>query len=501
MTGRHIFAISTAAVVLSGQGCDREPKDGGFHITTDTMHLAIANYVGPVSKITLTHAVKFDGKYYCIFFEDKLYNLKGEEQHLFEISSDGTVEREIEMPDGGDYNIFVRNDSLVLTRKMRRIDETYVLSGVDKNEWVRTEDAGDTIYEDDKFQVICLNRYGRENIRFREKSSDREYEVSLAGGIVNRVDSAYFVTSPVWISKIADPTALHPVTVDYRTVKRKDMLFDGGGHREGMERVFGDTVWTDRKRPLEVATSFTRAGELYHLCVNPDSTYIARLSDGKMVPVAKVGKGVNVVDSHDSYRFRVQKDNSQSVLFDGDVDSYNSQGLIEIKENDIRVRHLRHDVDTLRYPGTDGFGRVLELVRSGFDGLTMSDVREVEKELGGVEMKNYGWGDSERYLHIEDSALACIVVYQYTEEGKVREISFGWTSTRHYNEPYPDETALSWDRCAQKISEIESALTALFGKPRIRELSKSSQELKWSSNGVEYLLSDDYPIRMEITNN
>ncbi len=47
-----------------------------FDISIDTMFINIKDIARPASRINLTHAVKFNDKYYCFFEEQGLYAYK-----------------------------------------------------------------------------------------------------------------------------------------------------------------------------------------------------------------------------------------------------------------------------------------------------------------------------------------------------------------------------------------------------------------------------------------
>ena len=93
-----------------------------FEVTIDTIHLDIKEIVQPVSRVDLSHVVKFQNKYYCFFRERGLYFFQKDTRYFLIISKDGSVLNQIDIPneikDSNYFDFFQKRDSLIVKTYM-----------------------------------------------------------------------------------------------------------------------------------------------------------------------------------------------------------------------------------------------------------------------------------------------------------------------------------------------------------------------------------------------
>ena len=481
----------------------------GFVIKTDTLRLHLKDYIKPAARTSLTHAVKYDGRYYCIFQERGLYYFSGSDKKFFVIAQDGTIVRNPALPGkiaASVYlDLFIRNDS-ILTKAYMDEDATFYFDPA-KAIWSRIDDADDVIYEDKDYTVMYLD-FGEWGTTtwFRDRHTQQEYELRSAGNIVNKTDSAYYITSPYRIFEIRDPEKLKACTPDnyYDIVKHQNRRF-GSESRIGTAVVYGDSTanygyWTKEFPATSIITSFTNNGRLYHICVDSLSTYIAMLENGVMKQEEKIGPPLSPFNWHYSYRYKILKDNSQLIKFSSG--NTNTCGFLEIRGNKIDVRYLIHDVDSLCHTGTDGFPAILNAVCPNIGKMALSSVDSLEHAAGGVDMrldrkgglhesyypngKGYEIEGAKEFIHVQDSMIANTAAYFYTKNDSLVKVVFlEWTPTVPYNRRghnFYHERQRKGPFFRSKLQEIEQTLTDRFGKkPVVCRRPNKQDEKTWIS--------------------
>jgi hypothetical protein len=321
-----------------------EKKNSGLHdfeITIDTLIINLKPYIKENVKVSLTHSLKFRDMYYCYFTDDKdAYN-----KYFFVISKNGKIEHNIDLPRSITncfyLDLFVLHDTIFTKPYMSKQDFYLDLNSLS---WIETSEPDDVIYEDKNYYVTCLDfgEWGN-TTWYKDKISGKEFEIASSGDVVNYIDSAYYITSGLKILKIKNPFELKQCDSSYyyKTIKIAEFA-EGTNSIIGTETVYEDTTYSewDFKEPkLFIGTSFIANNKLYHLCVDNSKTYIAKLENGKFIPVQKIGNKFLIFDWSYSYRCKIQNDNSQLLKFN--TKNQNLFGFIEIRNAKINIRYLK----------------------------------------------------------------------------------------------------------------------------------------------------------------
>ena len=312
--------------------------------------------MSPANRISLTHAVKYNDKYYCIFDERNIYHSWKNNKYFFIILPDGTIERNVEIPamiKRCSYcDLFIKDDCLFLKEYFYR--ETFYLD-TSKWQWIKTEEADDVIYEDENYCIIYLG-FGDWGYRtwFQDKKTKIEYELAYNGKIVNKIGSSYYITANDKTLKIDNPPELKHCDLMYYynigKIALRLKFHAASSFLTGTEIIFKNSNYSyfffNESKPYSI-TSFTYNNQLFHLFNDTNITYIAKLENNKMIPLQTFDERYKISISFYSYRMKIQKDNSQLLIFDAkDEKAY---GLIEIQDNKIHIRYLQHDIDSLEY--------------------------------------------------------------------------------------------------------------------------------------------------------
>lgn len=311
-------------------------------MTNDTLDLLIKNLIKPATKVELTHAVKFQEKYFCFLNEVKKVNTLPDLKVCFIISSDGKSLQKVEVPTEIQktvyYDLFLRHDTVFV--KTYLDSKTYYFS-TDKSKWIKTKEADDMIYEDERFYFTYLD-FGEwgSTTWCKDKQTKIEYEVASSGTIINKIDNAYYITAALKVIKIENPLKLKQCDKNYYyEIVRQNHHSEGTNSLLGTEVLIEDTTysyWEQKEPKLYITSSFLADNKLYHLCNDSTTTFIAELKNGSMVPIQIIGKKLSTFDWHYSNRNKLQKDNSQLLKFR----TQNGFGLIEVKGKDIRIHNF-----------------------------------------------------------------------------------------------------------------------------------------------------------------
>ena len=313
-----------------------------FNVTTDSFDISLKELIKPAIKVELSHAIKFQNKYYCFFEERKKDNSRRDLKFCFIISDFGKTIQKINVPDEIQntvyYDLFSMNDTIFVKTYMD--SKTYYFNS-NSSEWIITKDAEDILFEDERFSFTYLD-FGEwgSTTWCRDKLTGEEYELASSGAIINKIDSVYYITSGWRILKVENPLKMKKCAKDYfyENVRKNDHS-EGTTSLLGAEVLFLDTTysfWEQKKAKLFIATSFIADKKLYHLCINSSRTFIAKLENHKMIPVQIIGKRLSIFDWYYSERNKIQSDNDQLLKFYTKIHF----GLIELNGKEISVHYL-----------------------------------------------------------------------------------------------------------------------------------------------------------------
>jgi len=313
-----------------------------FNVTTKDISLEIKELIKPASKIALTHAIKYENKFYCFFNEVKKDNFRRDIKFCFVFSDKGNYIKKIEVPNDIQntvyYDLFIKNDSIFVKTYM---DSKTFYFDSKNTKWEKTKDVDDLIFEDDRFYFTYLD-FGEWGATTwcKDKRTKKEYELASSGTKINKIDSVYYITSDLRILKIIDPTKMKESDNDYLyEVVIKKNYAEGTNSLKGAEIIFDDTTfsyWEQKQPKLSIATSFVRNNKLYHLCVDSTKTFVAELINGQMQPTQKIGAKNSFFNWYYSDRNKIQKDGSQTLKFK----SNNKFGILVINGQEINIYNL-----------------------------------------------------------------------------------------------------------------------------------------------------------------
>lgn len=499
-----------------------------FEVTIDTIHLDIKKIVQPVSKVDLSHVVKFQNKYYCFFRERGLYFFQKDTRYFLIISKDGRVLNQIDIPneikDSNYFDFFQKRDSLIVKTYMYHDSFYFDNNGL---EWKKIKKVDDSVYEDEKYNITFLD-FGEwgETTWFIDKKTNKEYMLGTRGTTVNRHNNKYYLTNGSKVEVVDDPHKLKECDEQeyYIVVRDKKGYKEGTYSTLGSKKIYQDTIyspWSFKEPKQRIMTSFVYNNQLFQLFNDVDSTYIGKIENQVLIPIQNIGKKYSTFNWYYSYRGNNLDNNKRVLKFKEDNNTF---GTIEINNNKIDIHFMKHNIDSLNYLGDDGFDKFLDYSVKNIDDLSLDKTDSIERVLQGTDMKivrkyNFPRGyipdkiildikESKKYIKVEDEIISLTSEYYYTLPNNfVKSIFLEWTNTKPYKDSNSSllsstERRVVVERFKEKLKEIIRIVTNQTNiKPIIKNKENNYVEWIWESNNgttIHLYGSNTFNRRIEI---
>lgn len=484
-----------------------------FSVNTDTIQLNIKNIVQPIINVRVLNSVLFKGRYYCVFIEDPVYpRITDDTKHLFCFSNDGVIE-EIELPNDIQtshyFDLFVQDNQLLL--KDYYTHHTFLLD-TNKLLFKKIKEADDVIYEDSKFYVTYLD-FGEWGCTtwFRDKETDKEYELSSDGNIIHRINGSYFIVTRHVVIKVEEPLKLAETKRKnrYKYMKRRLNKYNiGSQYFDGAELIYDDTTYYPffiNSGVLSIETSFIQGNELFYICSDSANTYIAKLHNKEFIPIKYFDKKINVIDNHYSYRNQITN-NRQLLHF---IDDNHSYGLVDVNPPNINIHYLVDDVDSVLYVGNAPFLNILDYVSSNLHNINIEEIDSLELSNNSVDFRlngndapySYLFKDKvsfenrgiKTYFYVEDSIFACTRSYGYNiDNSMLNKAAFNWFETEIFEDnnsnifQVMNKQGNIVKQFRQRLKAIEDSLSHKYGQAvSVEQVYENYRTVKWKlDNGV-----------------
>lgn len=487
-----------------------------FDVSVDTLHLNLKEIIRPASKVDLTHALKYNDKYYCFFEERGLYSFKKEQKYFLIVSNEGAILKNVKVPKEINntvyYDFFIRNDSLLAKTYMDHFSFYFDLRSL---EWKQIEEVDDEVYEDDNFAIKYLD-FGEwgQTTWFIDKKTKKEYLLGSSGTIVNKLNDKYYLTNDSKILMIDDPHYLEQSDKScyYETVEKERKFLECISSLEGANIIYKDSTFQSfsfKKPNQSIATSFVFNEQLFQLVTNITKTYIAKIEKETLIPIQNIGKNYSTYNWYYSYRGNNLENNYRFLKFRED---YNKFGFIEIENNKIDIHYLKHNIDSLNYLGSDGFDKLFDFVTDNIDDFSLDKVKNIEESIGGIDLKSDRKGNihngyypnekkikiegTKEYLKVLDKDIAQTTEYFYTSQNNfVKAIFIEWSQTQPYLSKNIFDFSFDEDPTIikafnKKFDNIKKLVSEKIGKETNTKIDDYNNiELTWySKNGLKIKL-------------
>lgn len=499
MSKANIITILLLALHFGSQGQN-------FEVTVDTVNININGRIGP--------SVMFNNKYLCFYETENPYSSQSF-MHFYILSSNGTIENKIEVPDEMNttyYDLHIRHDSIITKTYMNQ--GTFWLDPVNLK-WIKIKDVDDLIFEDENLYATSLD-FGEWGYTtwFKDKKTGIEYEAAFYRPRINKISDVYYVSTGRGAFEINDLSKMKKCSPDYyySLVEKKDEV-DGSESTMGANALFIDST-NDGESNLYIATSFVSNNQLYLLCSENNDLFISSIKNGKIVPIQMIAHNLMVYDYYYSYRCQMLKDNRQVLKFK-DKNNDNLYGFIEIKGDKIKIHYLTNTY-TEKQLGTEeavtAFNSIFELIYSNNGNVFLNKIDSIEPALGGLDVTphhkmsigrdcypnkdNVELETPRTYKKLEDSAITLLSNYYYEKQmGSVKVFFFEWKETKvdgfGFDETN-DEIKRKSSHFNSRFQNLKQCITNKCGKPNKKKKEKHGDLLIWKTKNGLYIKLSNY---------
>lgn len=489
--------------------------DSGFSIYEDTLFVDI--------KGEMTHALKFQNKYY-VLFEQKILEFGGYGKRWLSIFSDGELEKTVNCPASLQttyLDFFVKNDSIILKPYMN--NKVFYLDTKDYT-WRNIKQVDDLIFEDEKYNVYSLDfgEWGGKTW-FRDKKTNIEYVVAATTPLINKIDSTYYLSSTSMVLKITNPTNLYKCKEEFKyedIVKSRRIYAEHEG-TIGYDAIYYDIVTFNPteieiyKPKPKIITSFVVNNELFHLFTTDTINFVGKIENNSAKPITEIVNGFQFFNQSYSYRFKNKFGNE---LLKFKTTNEHLFGLVEIIENNIHIHYFYNKAELSpkiigQTKSDEIFEKRLDLYLSNLKKLKLENVEAKELSWGSFDItpnhvigidnawnpKRYPIDKNKSFLLQEDSVIKNSVLYFGTKSNDlVRSITIDWkTNKRKAFSFTPSEKSQDSQAFKNKFSHIESQIIKRIGKPNKINETEEIKERYWkTSTGLcielKLTLTDNY---------
>jgi hypothetical protein len=429
--------------------------DSGYSLYQDTIFVDI--------KGEMTHALKYQDKYY-VLFEQRVLKYGGYGKRWLYVFSNGLLEKIIDCPKEIEtvyLDFYAKNDSLILKPYMDK--QSYYLD-LKKNSWTKIDKTDDLIFEDEEFIVYSLDfgEWGGKTW-FKEKRTGQEYVLEATTPLVNKIDSTYYLTNSFQVLKIKNPRLLNKCSDDitYENIESTGKSYSWYGKPIGFVFVYQDTTFdhSDFNFKPHIVSSFVLNNELLHIYETDTATYIARHEGYSIKPIQKIADNISFYNLHYSYRCSNFNGNNELLKFR--TKNEQTFGLLEMIDQEIHVTYFKNKA--LLEPKLVGaekadsiFVNRLNNILPKFRNLEISTIDSKEQTWGSFDISpnhhisvgndwnpnNYAIDTCRSYLVKEDSIFSNSIMYYGTKDSNlVRVVSIDWDYERNLMKSDSEEHA------------------------------------------------------------
>lgn len=488
--------------------------NSGYSLHQDTIYVDI--------KGEITHALKYQDKYY-VLFKQRVLKYRGYGKRWLYIFSNGQVERIVDFPIEMRtvyLDFYAKNDSLILKPYMDK--QSYYLD-LENHNWIKIDKTDDLIFEDDSFQVFSLDfgEWGGKTW-FKEKSTGQEYILEATTPLVNKIDSIYYLTNSYQVIKIKNPRLLNKCTDDitYENIESTGKSYSWYGEPKGFVYVYQDTTFNyfDFKYQPHIVSSFVLNKKLLHIYETDTATYIARHRGYEIEPIQKIVDNVSFYNWYFSYRCSNLNGNNELLKFRTNDEQI--FGLLEMIDNEVHVTYLKNNTELK--PKLIGAERAdtifvnrLKIILSNLNNLEFSSIDSKELSWGSFDItpnhhisvgndwnpNNYSIDTCKSYLVKEDSIFSNSIKYYGTKASNlVRVVSIDWDYKRNLMDSKSEEHAK--ETFDKKNEFLIDYISQNIGKQIENGDEKHFTRRTWeTTSGIELYLSYNkkyYGIRLVI---
>lgn len=440
---RKLFLFITwmnfASLVSFGQGnlerTVRQDAASGFTIITDTIGIDLSSYSTPVSNMVLEEVMDYRGNNLYFF---GAYNYTSffhycDEYHIVSVSPDNERQTFIELPPQirfGEfrYRLSSKDNQLYLRPsrdfKNKKPDLCW---DDDSQRWIEVDNFATTCYEDEDF-AVSFEPNGEWGLFtcFHDKRTGLKHLFNADMNKIVRYHDTYYIISDAVIYEVKDPRKgwvmdnTHYTQWAYHTPTAKTFISSKYKSYWDYEYYIGD----DQSPDTLYFSGFIHDDNFYVLAGNKDELFLAQIHPTgqhkfqKVLSLEKMGQGF----PYGPYMSNNWNPNRSLCMFLG---NWNTDVILDLKSDTVHFTYLRTKPDTLQYLGPTVWPKMMDYFTDNIGKVTMDDVAQFEKLLGGKAAKEVRDSSNNGYFpQYGDSNFELISYYHAIDENDSFEVQY-----------------------------------------------------------------------------
>lgn len=506
----YIFILITASLFFLSNVAKSQNEvkvigsNSEFLIHQDTIAI---NVIGE-----MTHALKFENKYY-VLFEQPVLKYGGYGKQWLYIFSNGQVEKMIDCPKEMKttyLDFYVKNDSIILKPYMDKQSYSF---DVNNYTWLKINETDDLIFEDDKYYVYSLDfgEWGGKTW-FKDKETGVEYVTEVTTPLVNKIGTTYYLSNSFQVLKVDNPHQLTQCENDvtYEKIQNSGKYHSWYSEPKGYETIYkNDEIdYFDFKYHPYLVSSFVYNNELLHIYETDSATYLSRIVNTKIEPFKKIVDSVKFYNWHESYRCKNLNGHNELLKFK--TQKENIYGLINVAENKVLTTYLVNNAELKpqiigRIKSNNLLKNRLKTILNDFENLSLTEIESKEQAWGTFDITpnhNIGIGESmnpnnyiinanKSYLIVEDSIISNSIMYYATKKPDlIRTVTIKWEKN---NSSGLDLKNKARDLFTKRYSDLKAILIQELGEP-----TKSTSKEKNTYTSAIWKTSNNIKIELEV---
>lgn len=406
----------------------------GFTIITDTIGIDLSDISTPISNMELESVIDYRGnnlyvfyaQNYTAFFANNLDKI-----HIVSVSPNNERQTFIELPPRTSrerYSLSAKDNQLYLWNWRSLGDNNPDFCWDDNSQrWIETNNFAATCYEDEDFAVsfVPQGEWGRFAC-FHDKKTGLKHLFEADMQKIVRYHDAYYIISKTAIYEVKDPRE--------GWVMDNTPYFKWADHSPKAKTFISskyNSYWDyeyptdDDQRPDTLYfTGFVHDDKFYVLAGNADELYLALLRPTgqpkfqKVLTLEKMGQDY----PYGPYMSNNWNPNRSLCMFRG---NWNTNVILDLKPDTVHFTYLRTQPDTLQYLGPTVWPKMMDYLTENIGKVTMDDVAQFEKQLGGKTSKVIRESSNNHYFpQSGDNNYELIAYYHAIDENDSFEVEY-----------------------------------------------------------------------------
>jgi len=459
-----------------------------FKINEHKIEINLNEILRPVSRIEMVTSLKFMGDFYSIFEETQMYDFGQTQKYLIKYNIQGEILLAEKLPQelhNSHYMDFFVHDNKIYVQLQ---NNSRYFFDFKTNKFVQTTKGNDLVYEDNNYAIMykSFGEWGDATWFINKKDKTQNF-TSTKGHNTNFLNGKYYLTNIASIAEITNPNNLtkSQPKQDYNFINEKEGIFSSYDYNKGVRFIYKDSTQEDSYNFTKTLdnlnyvfiSSFVANKHLYQITQLKDKTAITEVNNNNVDIAHKFNEKYNFFYWHNQYRNT--KNNYKFLRF---TNGYNSNGFLEINDDNIDITKVNYKYDSIQYIKSDSIINLISLLYK--NNISRKEVTKFEKTSKGSDIRQYrnninhnGYYpkkfnmidiETMSFVKSNNEFITQDIEYLFTKKEQLKAIYINWDKTKFFNPagknyfPVRNENYIESDKkFKQKYTEIHDKLNKI----------------------------------------